>query len=144
MSRRADREIYHKRSRNGSADGHRPEHFVIVQTYDFSANALECEGPLRASSESLSHAALYECSKEICAVVHAHHRGMWERLLGTVPSTAPEVAYGTPAMAREILRVFRESSIASKRLFAMAGHADGIMAFGATVADAATRLLEEV
>ncbi len=43
---------------------------------------------------------------------------------------AAEVPYGTPEMAREVQRLFRETDVRARRIFAMAGHKDGIVAFG--------------
>jgi hypothetical protein len=40
------------------------------------------------------------------------------------------VPYGTPEMAREVQRLFRETDVRNWNIFAMAGHGDGIVAFG--------------
>ena len=46
------------------------------------------------------------------------------------PATEPDVPYGTPEMAREVQRLFRETDVRNWKIFAMAGHRDGIVAFG--------------
>ena len=43
---------------------------------------------------------------------------------------ALDVPYGTPEMAREVQRLFRETDVRTRKIFAMAGHTDGIVAFG--------------
>ena len=50
-------------------------HFTLVTRYDLEQNSLECKGPIIASSESLTHAAIYESAPEIHAVIHVHNLG---------------------------------------------------------------------
>lgn len=118
-----------------------PEHYARVTEYDFAANSLTTSGPIKASSESLTHAALYECDASINAVIHVHHRRLWLQLLQQYPSTDPAVAYGTPEMAGEIKRLYRQTNL-PQRLFAMGGHEEGLIAFGKNIAAAAEVLLE--
>src|SRR5438093_11120110 len=42
-----------------------PEHYTRVTHYNFDENSLTTIGPIKASSESLTHAMLYECVTEI-------------------------------------------------------------------------------
>jgi hypothetical protein len=58
-----------------------------------------------------------------------------------VPSTGYNVAYGTPEMAREFVRLYRETEFAKEGVAQMAGHEDGVVSFGDTVENAAQRLL---
>ena len=83
-----------------------------------------------ASAESLTHAAVYSMDAEVRAVVHGHAHELWCDLVERGPSTSADVTYGTPEMAREVQRLFRETDVRATKLFAMAGHADGIVAFG--------------
>jgi Class II Aldolase and Adducin N-terminal domain len=121
-----------------------PEHYVLVTDYDIEANSVVCTGPVQASSESLTHAAIYELDPAIAGVVHVHSRRLWRSWLGRLPTTAPDVAYGTPEMAREIARLYRESRMAAAGVAVMAGHEDGLISFGGTLEEAATRMLELV
>src|SRR5262245_3672282 len=59
-----------------------PEHFTQVTQYDYDRNTLTCRGPVRASSESLSHAAVYEGDSTAHAIIHIHHSDLWERKRG--------------------------------------------------------------
>ena len=36
-----------------------PGHYVKVSSFNIDDNAVQCSGPLKASSESLTHAAIY-------------------------------------------------------------------------------------
>jgi L-ribulose-5-phosphate 4-epimerase len=117
-------------------------HYVLVNSYDFRENRLTCTGPIKASSESLTHAAVYECSPVTNAVIHVHNKEMWERLLDKIPSTNSEIEYGTPEMAGEIKRLFDETSVASEKILVMGGHPEGIISFGATLDEAGKSLLK--
>lgn len=119
-----------------------PEHFTEVTAYDFARNRLSCRGPVRASSESLSHAAVYRGCPGARAVVHVHHRALWEALLGRLPTTDPRAEAGTPEMAWAIEALFREGALGGEGLFVMGGHPEGLMAFGATLDAAGARVME--
>ena len=117
------------------------DHYALVTAYDIDANRVSSVGPLQASSESLTHAAIYELSDTINAVVHVHSKILWQQLLTEVPATDPDVPYGTPAMAREFERLYRDSEFADFGLAVMAGHDEGIVSIGVTLEEAAQRLL---
>jgi hypothetical protein len=104
--------------------------YAKVVAWDFDRNWLRCEGRVIASAESLTHAAVYSMAAEAGAVVHAHDRARWHELRKRGPATAADVTYGTLEMTREVQRLFRETNVRATRRFAMAGHADGIVAFG--------------
>ncbi|UTW64663.1 class II aldolase/adducin family protein [bacterium SCSIO 12741] len=113
-----------------------PEHYCEVLKCDIPANTVWCLGPLRASSESMSHAAVYSCSEKIGAIIHIHQHELWMRSKHQIPTTSDEVAYGTPEMAYEIQRLYRETSLPQDGVLAMAGHEDGIISFGEDLAEA--------
>jgi L-ribulose-5-phosphate 4-epimerase len=131
---------------SGTMTGSMPEltraHYARVVAWDFPRNWLQCEGPVQASSESMTHAAIYEQDANVRAVLHVHEMELWERLLDRVPTTRKHVEYGTPEMAAEMGRLFCESDVRERRILAMAGHEAGIFAFGATPEEA-LRVLEE-
>ncbi len=118
---------------SGTQTGHLPvlneEHFCIVDSWNLDNNSLRCIGPVKASSESLTHAAVYACSPDIGAVIHVHHLGLWEWMLRCYPSTDPSVAYGTPEIAHEVSRLFHTTQLPECAAFAMAGHEEGIFTF---------------
>jgi L-ribulose-5-phosphate 4-epimerase len=120
------------------------EHYTVVTEYSFETNSVTARGPAIASSESLTHAMLYQCSKDINAVIHVHHYQLWKKILQIYPSTHRNVAYGTPEMAKEIQRLFKENSIAEHKLFAMGGHEEGIIAFGKNLEEAGKLVLDHL
>ena len=119
-------------------------HYVLVNQYDLANNSLICTGPVKASSESLSHAAVYECSPQTNAVIHVHNIGMWEKLIYKVPTTSEDVPYGTPEMANEIKRLFNETPVTVEKILVMGGHREGIIAFGPTLEEAGKILIDKM
>lgn len=113
-----------------------PNDCVHVIECDFDRNWLRCEGAIVASSESLTHAAVYRFCAAVGAVIHIHDEGLWQRSIGNVPSTSEDVEYGTPGMAHEVGRLFRETNIVDAKLFRMTGHRGGLVAFGSTMREA--------
>jgi ribulose-5-phosphate 4-epimerase/fuculose-1-phosphate aldolase len=108
---------------------------------DLDRNFLKSTGETPPSSEALTHAALYQVDNAIRAVVHVHSAGLWEAHLNRLPTTKPDVAYGTPGMAYEMIRLHKRSAIGKRGCVVMGGHRDGVIAFGASIADAAGAIL---
>lgn len=112
------------------------DHFSLVTQFDVQHNRVECLGPIKASSESLTHAMIYEIFPQTQAVIHVHSNFNWQRLQGVIPTSAANVPYGTPEMALEVQRLAREESLGHKGIFVMAGHEDGILSFGESLSEA--------
>ena len=119
-----------------------PEHIALVTSYDFAKNRLACSGPIQASSESLSHAAIYDSDPKIQAVAHVHSRALWFGAINQLPTTGENVGYGTPQMASEIIRLYRESNLPQRKVLVMGGHPDGILAFGGSLDQCISALFE--
>ncbi len=115
-------------------------HYVRILEAIPEENRVRCEGPVNASSETMTHAAVYAMDAAVGCVLHVHHKGHWERLLHRVPTTRAEVPYGTPEMAAEVARLFQEEALGYHGFFAMAGHEEGLVAFGAEPEDALNAL----
>jgi L-ribulose-5-phosphate 4-epimerase len=130
---------------SGSATGGIPEldqiHYPLVERCDPSLNAIWCRGLIKASAESMSHAAVYAANLEVGAVVHIHNLDLWEKYLDVLPTTSKEITYGTPEMAYEISKIMTLPETISKKVFVMGGHKEGIIAFGKTIEEAALTVL---
>jgi L-ribulose-5-phosphate 4-epimerase len=113
-----------------------PGDCVRVVAYDFAKNWLRYEGSAIPSSEALTHAAIYECDSMTFAVIHCHDSNLWAGLLDRAPTTSKAIAYGTPEMAYEIIRLFKSSDVQRRQIFVMAGHEGGIVTFGKNLKDA--------
>lgn len=106
------------------------QNYAKVVAWDFDRNWLRYEGRALPSAESLTHAVVYELAAEMRVVVHGHDGNLWRSLLERDSATGVDIPYGTPEMAREVKRLFRETDVRVTKIFAMAGHRDGFVAFG--------------
>ncbi len=118
------------------------KHYTKVIESDLEKNSLTAVGPIIASSESLTHAVLYEYDKSINAVIHIHNLDLWKKLMNKIPTTNKDVEYGTPAMAKEIIRLFKETNLKKSKMLVMAGHEEGIISFGKDLNEAGNMLLK--
>ncbi len=129
----------------GSATGGKEElsqaDYALVTRYRIDQNQVESTGQTKASSETMTHAALYESSPDIQAVIHVHHQGLWDKLRGEIPTTDEDVAFGTPDMAREIIRLYHQSDLPQTKILVMGGHQEGLIAFGQDLDEAGDVLL---
>jgi ribulose-5-phosphate 4-epimerase/fuculose-1-phosphate aldolase len=129
----------------GTSTGHLEtltnQHYAIVTSYNFAENSVTCKGPVRASAESLTHAAVYEMDPGVQAIIHIHNKKMWDELLDKVPTTSPTVEYGTPQMALEIKRLFNTTDLIEQKILVMAGHEEGVISFGKDLEEAGEIIL---
>lgn len=115
--------------------------FALVTSYSMNTNSLSCSGKIKASAESLTHAAFYDADASIKAVIHIHNKELWDKLIDQVPTSNREVPYGTAEMASEIKRLFVETTIVEDKVMVMGGHDEGIIAFGKTLQEAGKTIL---
>jgi ribulose-5-phosphate 4-epimerase/fuculose-1-phosphate aldolase len=118
-------------------------HYSVVTGWDLQLNRVIAQGPIRPSSESLTHGMLYDQDDDVRVIFHVHSPAIWQASsrLG-LQHTDPAAAYGTPEMAGEVARLFREADVKQTRIFTMGGHEDGVIAFGTDPQAAGTVLVE--
>jgi ribulose-5-phosphate 4-epimerase/fuculose-1-phosphate aldolase len=120
-----------------------PDDFALVTYCDPSHNKIIASGKTKPSSEAMTHGQLYQLNQEIHCIVHAHCPEIWtNRDTLEIPTTRPDVPYGTPLMALEVERLFEQTDVKRKRIFAMAGHEDGIVGFGRNFFEASIVLID--
>jgi len=133
---------------SGTATGGLPtltkSHYSLVTNYNLSTNTVTCMGPVKASSESLTHALIYECSAATNAVIHIHNLDLWNRLLHHAPTSSENISYGTPEMANEIKRLFAETALGKEKIIVMGGHQEGIISFGRDLEEAGSILIDRL
>ena len=117
----------------GSATGLKfpiePAHFCEVLAFDVDRNSVVCRGPLPASSESMSHGAIYAARPDAQTVIHIHDRTMFRMLIKEgAPHTPADAAFGTPEMAHAVGRL--AATLPPVAVLVMAGHEDGLIAYG--------------
>jgi hypothetical protein len=105
------------------------DQFCEVVSFDIDKNSVVCRGPLPASSESMSHGAIYAARPDANTVIHIHDRLMFRLLIQEgAPQTPANAAFGTPEMAKSVGRL--AATLPSVAVLVMAGHEDGLIAYG--------------
>lgn len=126
---------------SGTQTGHlqdlAPKDYAVVVRALIETNQVFAEGPVKPSSEALTHAAVYALEPDIRFVFHVHSPAIWQQRQSLeLPETSADVPYGTPQMAAEVKRLHETGALDAAPLFAMAGHEDGIIGFGKTADEA--------
>ncbi len=118
------------------------KHYARVREWNLKSNQVFAEGEVKPSSESLTHAAIYELDSEVRFVFHAHSPSIWSRAAElNIAMSDEDIAYGTIEMANEVKRLQGEGRLANRAL-AMGGHEDGVITFGYTAEEAGGRLVQ--
>ncbi len=115
------------------------KHFALVYGWDYQKNHITCQGATVASSESLSHAAVYDCLPKVQVVVHIHNLLLWKKHLNKIPTTSPIATYGTPAISQEIKKILNKKNEPIGALV-MGGHKEGLLIYGQSFTDIKTVL----
>lgn len=128
----------------GSATGEiknlSPQHLCLVKKFDIEKNTVWSKGAILASSESMTHGAVYSARSEINCVLHIHSREIFDFMKeNDYNFTAQDIPYGTPAMANAVMNEVRK--IAKPRgIIVMLGHDEGIISFGENIPAALSEL----
>ena len=122
--------------RNLDADG-----LCRIRDFDFARFRVSAAGTRPPSSESLSHAMIYDADPDVGWVFHVHSPEIWRRAEALdIPATAADVAYGSPAMAgavAELLATNNERPLT----FVTLGHEDGVFACGGNAEETGASLV---
>ena len=117
-------------------------HYSEVIEYNLDKNYLKCKGPIKASSESMTHAAIYSIDNKINAIIHVHNLELWNKLFHKVPTASSDATYGTPEIAKEMIRLFKDEYAGRSGIIVTEGHKEGIFTFGKDL-DSAGKILME-
>lgn len=117
-------------------------HYALVTAVSAAENCLSCTGPVIASSESMSHAVLYEECPGVNGVIHVHDLALWQKLMHKVPTTDASAPYGSPEMVACIRQLLHKTDLKKRRIFVMEGHEEGIFTFGEDLDEALSVLKE--
>lgn len=102
--------------------------YCRVTACDAAGNRIWSEGPVAASSESMTHWAVYAARPDVGCVIHVHSRPLFDALLRAGACATPrDVEYGTPAMAQAVRECV--AGLTAGGIVVMAGHDEGVLAF---------------
>jgi len=113
------------------------EHYALVEDYNLKQNNVHCIGLTKASSESMSHAAVYDSNPDVSAVIHVHHKKLWGKYLNILPTTDSKAEFGTPEMAFEISRL----ATSNNGIIIMGGHEEGIIGYGENLNETTNKIM---
>jgi len=115
-------------------------HYVLVESFNLLKNSLTCSGTIKASSESLTHGAIYQANSKIMYILHVHHLGLWETYLHRLPTTPLNVTYGTPEMAYALANLVKQSDH-NPSTIVMGGHREGVIVCGEKLDETGNKLV---
>jgi len=112
-----------------------------IRNYDLARFRVSAAGRRPPSSESLSHAMIYDADPDVRWVFHVHSPEIWLRAVSLdIPTTGADVDYGSPAMARAVEGVLATNDD-RPLVFVTLGHEDGVFACGGTARETGTSLI---
>ena len=128
----------------GAAPVLSPSAYCLVTSFDIAANSISSSGPVRASSESMTHGAVYRAAPPVHCVIHIHSRTIFDGMFRDhYPSTPADAEYGTPEMARAVGACVNAGGAPKDAgVIVLAGHDEGVIAYGPSVEKALALVLE--
>lgn len=118
-----------------------PEHYCLVERVDLATNLVIARGRYPPSSEALTHAAVYQASPKVRAVMHGHCPEIWrlcDRL--ALKHTSEAAGYGTLALAQAVGDQVRNQP--RRGMIVMRGHPDGVLSYAESPRRAALLMIE--
>ncbi len=121
------------------------EQFTTVTECIPEKNMVRSRGPVKPSSEAMTHAALYELDPEVQVVIHAHSPHIWRSAVRLgVPVTSVTAGFGTTAMVDAVREIMAQPLTRALGLFIMGGHEDGVVSFARTADQAGVALVSNL
>lgn len=115
------------------------EYYTHVKQCNLEKMSVSAVGKIKPSSESLTHYAIYKEHPNLKFIFHIHDKSLWDFMLKNGYSSTPEnVDYGTQEMANSVKDCIKNQD---SGIFAMAGHEDGIIAYGTNASDTGNQIL---
>jgi methylthioribose-1-phosphate isomerase len=122
---------------SGTATGASPEltpaEYCLVKSFDLVQNRIVSIGPVQASSEAMTHGAVYRFCPGANCIMHIHSRAIFDSMIRDgFPATAKDAAYGTPEIALALAQCVQELGT-DEGTVVLAGHDEGVIVWGSTV-----------
>ena len=117
-------------------------HLCMVEKFDIDNNTVYSKGEIPASSESMTHGAVYSANGDINCVLHIHSKKIFEFMRdGNYYSTPQDVAYGTPSMAKAVMGAVKEIN-SMRGTIVMLGHDEGVISYGENISSALAQITD--
>ncbi len=117
------------------------EHYCVIEQVALETSRVWAKGPIPPSSETLTHAAVYQASYQVNAVIHGHCPEIWQAAdMMDYPQTPCSIEYGTPAMAKAVAALVKRRPFSG--IIVMKGHRDGILSYANNIDNAGQLLVK--
>ncbi len=132
---------------SGTQTGHlgtlAQDHYVMVHDCNVAENRVIASGPVKPSSEALTHSMIYRLNPQIQCVIHIHDPVMWHfGLAADYPLTEKSIPYGSVEMAFEVERLYKTADLLRNQVLFMAGHEDGVVFLAETIEQAGLAVIK--
>lgn len=108
--------------------------YTRVLDYDIDRLQISMMGQIEASSEALTHAAIYAHNNKIKAIFHIHSPLIWKGMIkDNADFTSKDIPYGTSEMALATIECVGKNDCG---YFCMHGHEDGVLIYAQNLDDA--------
>jgi len=128
-------------SATGEIENLQKNDLCLVEKFDIAKNFVCSKGSIQASSESMTHGAIYSANPKINCVLHIHSRKIFDymKTAGNFNFTAENIPYGTPEMAFVVMDEVKKIE-KNNGIMVMLGHDEGVISFGKTIATALSEI----
>lgn len=118
------------------------EGYCFIPKIDINSNCVWSVGAFKASSETMTHAAIYASAPNVNYVVHVHDKKLYTRLLAqeTILKTQENIPYGTVEMAYALIGIAKENP--NGACVVMGGHDEGILFYDTSLENVQKRMKE--
>lgn len=121
----------------------REEDCCAITRYDLNRHLLYSRGLAQPSSETLTHAAIYQIKNGVNCVIHVHSPEIWQKTLALgLAHTDATISYGTHEMVNATQDLLTQQLLGETGLYTMLGHEDGVVAFAPDIEQCAELILK--
>lgn len=119
-----------------------PDNYCLVSSFDLLRNIVVSKGPVKASSESMTHGAVYQSCAGAHCVIHIHSKSIFTGMIkDCYPATPEKAAYGTPELALAIKDCVAQIN-SNEGSIVLSGHDEGLLAYSPSAERTFTLILE--
>jgi ribulose-5-phosphate 4-epimerase/fuculose-1-phosphate aldolase len=119
-----------------------PNDYCLVSSFDLCRNLVVSKGPVKASSESMTHGAVYQSCPRVRCVIHVHSKSIYKGMIQErYPATPETAAYGTPEIALAVKDCARQLN-KDEGSIVLSGHAEGLLSYGPSPERTFTLIME--
>jgi len=121
-----------------------PDGYCLITSFDVDKNRVVSTGPVKPSSETMTHGVIYRFCPNANCVIHIHSRAIFDGMFrDKYPATPETAAYGTPEIAHAIGKLVNDHASENEGSIVLAGHDEGEIVYAATI-ERALSLTEEL